>query len=996
LAPFAFVDRVLIAARLCLVAAPAILTVQGEQLPTAVFSARDGLHTTVETIVVDSKGFVWLPGEAGLARYDGNGFRIFTVADGLPPGVPQDIFEREDGTYWVAVHEHICLFDPRPADRRFQCESPQLGPVHVVVEDERGVWCGTDTGLWRRPPGDANRWEPGGPIEPAARDRSRVVHRILKDTRGDLWITASSGLYRIRRQGPVERWTVADGIEPDTTTSLSEADGSIWVGSQFEMARLALDPLTGDARIADRHDRSHGLPSRYVTNVRSWRGSVWAATFQGLARRLPSGGWQPVELPASLMGVPLATLAIDSAGNLWIGTDGGGAARISDSGFSTFNDRDGLEIQKVWAVFEDRGGDLIAVTKDESHYSLSRFDGFRFHPLAFEKPNEIAFGWSWAHIAVHSQSGEWWLGTGLGILHYKSGLNASPALLEHDVGLPAGNTRVFEDSHGVIWAGLRAVSNNGLYSRKPGALRFERWDESHGLPPLDQDQNSPAVFAEDRIGQVWIGMLNGGLVRLRDGKFQQFASSEGAPSRGVRALLVDREGRLWVGTRREGLLRVDDPASTTPVFRTIALTGRASTAVVALAEDLTGRIYAATGGGIERLDPGTGRVRQFSSADGLPPAEYRVATRDRHGALWFGSDQGLVRLRPRPDSSDPPRVLIFSVRVNGEERLPSDFGEPEPAELFLGPSERQVQVGYGGFRHDLLYQKRLSGLDPDWALPSRSVDASYPWLAPGSYELAIRAMTPEGVAGAPARVRFTIAPPFWERWWVRLTIAAAALSLLFFWHRAQLERHLEIERVRSRIATDLHDDIGASLSRIAMMTEAIKARPDAPNADSNRTLGEIADTARGLVEDMSDIVWSIDPRRDTVGDLVARLRAFGFGLLEPRGVLWTFDAPEEMLRRRLGSDQRRQLYLIFKEALHNIARHSQARHATLRIGLEDHGLWAEIDDDGRGLLPGSPMGLGIRNMRERAAQLGGDLEVGTRPAGGVRVSLRIPLNAKDA
>jgi signal transduction histidine kinase len=220
-------------------------------------------------------------------------------------------------------------------------------------------------------------------------------------------------------------------------------------------------------------------------------------------------------------------------------------------------------------------------------------------------------------------------------------------------------------------------------------------------------------------------------------------------------------------------------------------------------------------------------------------------------------------------------------------------------------------------------------------------------------------------------------------------------GLLFFWHRSQLERRLAIERVRSRIATDLHDHIGASLSRIAMTIEVMRLQASA-SPDSGRMLGEIADTARSLIEDMSDIVWSIDPRRDTLGDLVGRLRAFGFGILEPRGIHWTFEAPEDSLHRSLAPGQRRQLYLILKEALHNVARHSQGLNAVLRIQFHGGDLRAEIEDDGRGYRHDAPKGLGIRSMQSRAEQLGGKLEIHSRPQGGTRVSLRFPLSVKDA
>ena len=151
--------------------AAALLTVcaaVAEQLPTTVFSTREGLHASVSRIVPVSKGFVWLPGTEGLARFDGNGFRIFTSADGLPPGVARDILERADGTYWVTVQEQICLFDPRPGRQRFRCETPKLGVINRLLEDDQGLWCGTETGLWRSAVNGPKRWERVGPIEPAA------------------------------------------------------------------------------------------------------------------------------------------------------------------------------------------------------------------------------------------------------------------------------------------------------------------------------------------------------------------------------------------------------------------------------------------------------------------------------------------------------------------------------------------------------------------------------------------------------------------------------------------------------------------------------------------------------------------------------------------------------------------------------------------------------------------------------------------------------------
>jgi ligand-binding sensor domain-containing protein len=484
--------------RACLLVWVAACPALGEQLPMIVFSARDGLHTTVPRIVADSKGFLWFPGSEGLARFDGNGFRLFTPADGLPASGVSDILERRDGTYWIASQEHLCLFDPRSNGKRFQCESPKLGAIRALLEDERGLWCGTETGLWWRTADAAKSSQFIRAIERDAAGPAIAVGRLLRDTRGDVWATTYLGLYRFRLDGHMDHWPRTQGLAADLDTAISETPDAIWVGTETKLLRFRIDPRTGEARIADRYDGSHGLPSPYTVAVHSWRGGVWAATFQGLARQLPSGRWQAVDLDPIIRGLPLETLATDRLGNLWVGTHGGGTARISNSGISSFSEREGLGLRKVWAVFEDRKGDLMAVTKDEDHYFLNPFDGYRFRNIRPNAPFGIAWGWSWSQITVQSRSGDWWLATGSGLLRYRKRLGDDP-----QVTLRKRNVfRVFEDSRGAVWAGVNEVSNNSLYRRDVGTGSFEGFDESHGLPPLRENGNIPSVFAEDRSGHI--------------------------------------------------------------------------------------------------------------------------------------------------------------------------------------------------------------------------------------------------------------------------------------------------------------------------------------------------------------------------------------------------------------------------------------------------------------------------------------------------------------
>ncbi|HTF42713.1 MAG TPA: histidine kinase, partial [Terriglobales bacterium] len=228
-------------------------------------------------------------------------------------------------------------------------------------------------------------------------------------------------------------------------------------------------------------------------------------------------------------------------------------------------------------------------------------------------------------------------------------------------------------------------------------------------------------------------------------------------------------------------------------------------------------------------------------------------------------------------------------------------------------------------------------------------------------------------------------------WWFQVACAVAIAIFLYWLHAQRLQRQLAIERVRSHIAMDLHDDIGASLSRISVMGEALKSHLQAGDEEMQRMLHDIADSSRRVVKDMGDIVWSLDARRDQIGDLASRLRAFGSDLLETRGVDWRVDAPLEQLHQSVPSALRRQLYLVFKEGIHNIGKHSNAKKATLRLWFQDGDICGELTDDGRGITRGSKHGTGIPSMRARVKQLSGNFEISTATGGGTSIRIRLPI-----
>jgi signal transduction histidine kinase len=389
------------------------------------------------------------------------------------------------------------------------------------------------------------------------------------------------------------------------------------------------------------------------------------------------------------------------------------------------------------------------------------------------------------------------------------------------------------------------------------------------------------------------------------------------------------------------------------------------------------------------------RIRHYTTADGLATGGLLAAFRDRNGVLWFGSREGLSRLEPQPEQpASPPPVFISGVRVRGAARPVSALGEIELRGLDLPSDQNQVELEFValGFRagETLRYQYRLESRDLDWSRPAEQRTVNYASLEPGTYRWQVRAVTADGIASAPANATFTIQPPILQRWWLRLLLAALACTILYAAYRRRLARLLELERLRTRIAADLHDDIGSTLSQIAILSEVAHRSPS--TSGGVEPLSDIADLSRELVDSMSDIVWAIDPEQDRLDDLAHRMRRFASDLFGHNGTQVRFQAPAAEPNPVVGADIRRQVFLIFKESLHNMARHSGCTEVEIRLRLENHSLHLAIADNGKGFdaeqIEG---GHGLASMAARARRLGGSLAMDSAPGRGTSLRLEVPL-----
>jgi ligand-binding sensor domain-containing protein/signal transduction histidine kinase len=977
----------------------------GTQLPLRRYSTADGLpNNSVFHIASDSRGFLWFATAEGLSRFDGYGFAIQSL--GLPHSTVRQVLIDRHRNYWLATPAGLVRFRPdlprSSADRMIVIRprgKPASARISALLEDRSGtLWCGTEAGLYaiHDPASRAPQLAevPIGLPEVGLGDL--VVTALAEDAEGGVWIGVAEGaLYRRLPNTRVERHT-PDGLpNPEITHLLVDRKGRIWVGRKNDLYRSVPAPQPG-ARGFERLSGQNGGPprTRVFDIFESQEGDVWVGMYKCLAQ-FPADG-APARVWTKDHGLPshgVLALAQDRDGSLWLGTDDLGAFKLATGGILTYSTEDGIGMDSVISVAETLRGELyIAGRTDSGVFRVGFRSGDGFHAIAPRVPANINyFGWRLGRVILQDHAGEWWLASYQGLCRYprldspsQLAQTAPMAIYTVRDGLAVDQVvRLFEDRGGNIWVEV----DTG---------KFTYWSRSEqkfiGIP-AEGFPDRASAFGEDNAGHVWIGGELGQLWRVRDGR-ALLVPGPAMPG-WIRSFLLDHAGRLWVATGNQGLLRFDHPEAPTPQFRQYGISdGLSSLNLHSLVEDRNGSIYVGTGGGVDRLDPDLEHIRHYTPADGIAPGQVAAAYRDRSGAIWFGTTRGLTRLVPRNGpASDPPPVWITGLSIAGRRAPVSEAGESSIRRVEVQPGQEQIQFDFVGLSYSpgnvLQYQYRLG--DEAWSAPIESRSVHYGALAPGEYRFAVRAINSDGGASpAPATVEFRVVPPLWRHAWFQGMLLAVAIAGSIWVHRARVARLLEIERVRTRIATDLHDDIGSSLSQIAILSEVAHQRT--AGGAAGEPIERIGELSRELLDSIADIVWAIQPHRDHLSDLKQRMHRFAADVLSARNVEIHWSDAGTGRDFELNAELRRQVYLIFKESINNIARHSRATQAHIALSVVERQLTLEVTDNGCGIERWDHSnGNGLQSMKLRAARLGGELQIRSADSQGTTVLLRAPL-----
>jgi ligand-binding sensor domain-containing protein/signal transduction histidine kinase len=1028
-------------------------TVHAERLPITSIGTAEGLPGSHLTDVTrDSRGFLWFGTRDGVSRFDGIRFVNYGVEHGLSDPTVNEVIESRTGGHWIATNgggacrlpadaAHPAYAGTRGSPARlFTClrvsADSLTNNVNTLHEDVDGrLWAGTDGGLFvLDPASSAQRFEPillprtrGGP------SASPVSHIISDGARG-LWIASRHGLVQRAPDGRFVHYgaEAQSAVGGETMTQLLlDSKGRLWMGLYGGLLVMRPDLTRApDAETLQRAFSQKPAPTRATAETRvpytvelpdepgeilrvplefprplssvralleASNGDIWMGTTDGVLH-LAGHELRAYTAAEGLTATDVRGIAEDADGNLWFASTG--AMKLTRHGFITYTTADGLGDANAHAIYETTDGRLQVVSGD---WIINELTGPRFRSVRLPVPAGTIQHWNSA-AAVLDREDRWWVLGVQGLWH----LPAWRTLEDLGKNFPPAMPSVFHPTAWLIEDARRDIWAASL-SRPARVMRWERatghvrsFTEADGLP-----SEFPTVMIQDARGGIWVGFRSGGVARLRGDRFTSYGTSAKMAPGMVTALHTDTRGRLWIGTNSGGLVRVDNLDAATPSFVPYTTAeGLGSNNVRCLTSDREGRIYIGTARGVDRLDPDEGHVRHYTTLDGLAFGLPMTAYRDSQGRLWFGMSHGVSRLDPAPDPArTPPRVWIDALHVAGTVQPLSHLGVTDAPAITVGPNDNQLDVQFFGLTFamggTLRYQYRLEGADHDWSPATREQRVHYSALAPGFYRFLVRAVNADGaVSPQPATATFVVLPAVWQRTWFRLSIAGLFVLGATAVYRLRVARLIELERVRTRIASDLHDDIGSNLSRMAILSEVAKRQIGNANPEPARHLTEIADSARTLIDAMSDIVWSIDPRHDDLGSVIVRVREFAADVLTSNGVKWSCLAAPDLDRIRLRPDARRHLLLLLKEGVTNIARHAEARTARLRVELEGGHLIAELSDDGRGFIvpdqaeepaPRARGGHGLSSMRWRATELGGTLHTIAAPGAGTHIRFTAPL-----
>ena len=942
------------------------------------------------------------------------GRQAWAMENGLPQNTVQALAQTPDGFLWLGTEAGMVRFDGvefQTYDRNSNPALPGNDVRCLLTARDGALWIGTNAGL--------ARWKDGTVTAFTTRDGlpGNGILTLSEGEEGSLWLWTEQGPARQAgdRFVPVGVATYSGTAPPLAGELPGAAVFEAWMPNGIlvtgDRSALDLAPRRKPPEVPIHLAVGRELPGSRIQAVLADReGALWIGTNAGLVR------WTRGKVERFPVTDPLASASIlalmeDREGNLWVGTETDGLHILRDQRFRTLDTREGLSSARVTTVVEDAAGTLWAGTQDDGLNALRHdADGVSWRVLrTISVDNGLASNVILSLAAA--PSGDLWVGTpdGLNRIHG----NKVDTFTSAD-GLPDDFIRsLLVDADGLLWIGTRrglthwAIGKSGLSKTRSDA-GMETYTQASGL-----GSDLVGAMARDMKGDLWVATL-AGLSRLRGGAISNFTTADGLSSNVVTALLPRADGTLLIGTQDHGWDVWDGSKLSTGLH-----SGLEQTTIHAILDDGMGHLWFATGNGIARCDcnemGGTGagprcsHWMEFGTADGLHSREtatnsHPSAWRSRDGQLWFATPKGLVEVNPAhfPVNLLPPPVALERFEVD-------DVTQPLP-----GPGSRlKVHAGHVHFEFDyaglsfvapqkVRYRYMLEGFDSGWTEAGARRAAYYTNIPPGKYTFRVQAANNDGLWNTTgAALSFELRPHFYQTIWfyvLLLIMVAGAVVLLLRLRLRRAEREFGVVLgERSRIAREIHDTlaqgyVGVSV-QLEVLAELLRQRKV---EDAARQLDQTREYVRHGLADARQSIWTLRTQDAGETTLPVKLRrmaeaAGGNGLTSRFSLFGAY--------RPLPAETEREVERVAQEAIHNVKRHAGASELSVQLEYGPETVALEVRDDGRGgAVDGAPESapghFGLTGMRERAAAIGGTLEVSSAPGAGTTIRLCAPARGE--
>ncbi len=967
---------------------------QNQDIRFEKISAKEGLSSQLTNCIFqDHLGFIWIGTAFGLNRFDGISCKTYyhnkKDSNSLVNNEVLSIAEDKDNKLWIGTQEGISCFDP--GNEQFINYSAAGKGVYyfprencfTYIDKLDNVWIGHNTGLAMINDRSAPMVNMTLQLSPPGRSINQFVISFLEDSKARFWISTSYGVQQIdRKKFSVIAHYFGDDKNAVTCRQIVEdRTGRIFVGTWGSWI-YSFDEIKNEFI---KHHLQGGNAFEIIHCIlpitESGTDYLLLGTESGLIKvstkeLLNDGASFNVSVtnklnPSSISNGLITDLFTDRSGNTWISTQEGVnkidphkqqirnfpiTADLSNYTSPTNIVEDLDDMNKLWVV---SGGTLFSYDKTTKQFSsLKRIEGMGSSGgLAKGKNN-------------------YWIATSRGLLQCDRKMNLINLYRKgsslHDLSTDWLYS-VYEDHEGKVWIG---TANKGINVLDPSTGLIRKYLDDSTTIRITSFVNQ---LLEDSRHNIWIA-TTGGLYRYdrEQDEFKAFRTNQqsgyAAKSDNILSLYESKDGKIWIGSReglrwysykedRFNVVNVDD--------------NKLSDYISGIIEDEKGILWLATNNGLIQYNVKENSFRSYSTLNGLPTNDLTFAfERDQTGNIFIGVPGQLTMIDPLkfvPNEITRP-AIITSIAID-------DHSVPFSNKKIRIRYDQSITFNFISLNYsnsdNNSYAYQLSGFNNDWINIGNNRSLLLPGLPPGKYTLNLKAANNDGIWDKEiTHLSFIVTPPFWKTWWFIGLLILVTGSLIYIAYRYRLNQLLRMEKMRTRIATDLHDDIGATLSSISFYSEAVRQKAKEKLPEVTLTLEKMGETSRRMVTSMSDIVWAIDPKNDDMEKMLQRMKLYAAELCSIKNINLQVDVDDKINNLKPGLEQRKNIYMVFKEALNNALKYSNCQTILLSLQHTGNQLTLQVADDGKGFDSNLDQGgNGLPNMKRRAAEMGGHLTI---------------------